>query len=138
MSTHDLTPAGVLKVTSTGATLVSYASGVLTQAGLSDAEALRYDPHDDGQLLAIGLEDDVDGRSVQHSRSIDSHGRISYPPEDFEAAFSISPEAARDRDEGDEVRLLVHAGDGVLLFELVDDVQVDQKAIDELRDEGAR
>lgn len=129
----SLRPTTVADIKVRNGMLICFEAAALRAAGLDDAPALRFRAIDD-VLFAVGLEEDVDGRSAVHARSVDQNGRISIPAADFEEAFGLTVDDLEQRD--DDLPLLVHAGAGALRFQEVAPVDVDEDVLEELRDGG--
>lgn len=90
----------------------------LDAAGLRAASSLFF--QDDGDVLvAVGTGYEADSRSDRDGRPIHQRGRVTVP-ERFHEIVGLNVEAVRENGP----RLAVYAGEGVLAFRPVDELDV--------------
>lgn len=90
----------------------------LDVAGLSAASSLFF--QDDGDILvAVGTDYEADGRRDRDGRPIHQRGRVTVPKH-FHETVGLNVEDVRENGP----RLAVYAGEGVLAFRPVDELEV--------------
>lgn len=103
----------------------------LDAAGLDDASTLLFDADLlDGHLVAVGIEEAVDGRSDPRAVRLRQNRRLVYLPRgEVESAFGITPD---DLAGTDGLPVMVLAGPGVIALREVQDEEVALAGLEEL------